>query len=43
MMASLAHKGEDQFNEVTVDPGDFRLSLRDRDGNEVRNPSAGGA
>jgi DNA sulfur modification protein DndD len=41
MMASLAHKGEDQFNEVTVDPGDFRLSLRDRDGNEVRNPSAG--
>lgn len=41
MMVSLAHKGEDQFNAITVDPTDFRLSIRDRDGNEVRNPSAG--
>ena len=41
MMVSLSHKGEDQFNAITVDPSDFRLSIRDRDGNEVRNASAG--
>lgn len=41
MMVSLAHKGEDQFASVRVNPTNFDLVIRDKDNNAVRNPSAG--
>jgi DNA sulfur modification protein DndD len=41
MMATLAHKGEDQFKSVTIDPTSFKLSILDSDGAEVRGLSAG--
>lgn len=41
MMATLAHKGADQFHEVKIDPSNFHLSISDVDGEEVRRLSAG--
>jgi DNA sulfur modification protein DndD len=41
MMATLAHKGSDQFNSVRIDPSNFHMSLFDLDENEVRRLSAG--
>jgi DNA sulfur modification protein DndD len=41
MMARLAHKGEDQFNSVRIDPASFQLSILDADGQMVRGLSAG--
>jgi DNA sulfur modification protein DndD len=41
MMQKLAHKGEDLVADVDIDPDTFQLSLRDRSGNEILQPSAG--
>lgn len=41
MMVKLAHKGDDQFNRIEIDPKTFRLVVLDADRNEVEKPSAG--
>jgi DNA sulfur modification protein DndD len=41
MMATLAHKGSDQFNAVRIDPSSFHMSIFDVNGHEVRRLSAG--